>query len=169
MARHIIGIGGVSRSGKTTLAHQLKAYMEDSGLSVRVLCQDDFVLAEDDLPYVGEHVDWETPESMDWDALLRALIRSSEACDICIVEGIFAFHCKRINDYYTITVNLELEKEVFLERKKQDLRWGAEPDWYIAHIWKSHLKYRQIPAGCLKVRDAGLANPEKLARQLGLV
>ena len=40
-------------------------------------------------------------------------------------------------------IYLTLKEETFLERKRKDLRWGREPEWYIDHIWKSHLMYRE--------------------------
>ena len=33
---------------------------------------------------------------------------------------------------------------VFYKRKREDTRWGKEPDWYIDYIWDSYLKYGRL-------------------------
>ena len=60
-----------------------------------------------------------------------------------IVEGIFAYYDKTINELYDKKLFIEISKETFLQRKINDARWGMEPDWYIDHIWNSALKFGQ--------------------------
>ena len=48
-----------------------------------------------------------------------------------------------MNKLYDKTIFLKIDKETFLNRKKKDLRWGKEPDWYIEYIWENHLIYGQ--------------------------
>ena len=47
-----------------------------------------------------------------------------------------------IIQHYTHTIELAISYQTFLKRKIEDHRWGEEPDWYIQHIWESHL---QVP------------------------
>jgi len=44
----IIGIGGISNSGKSNLAGRLKSYFKDKKVSV--LCQDDYAFPKDKIP-----------------------------------------------------------------------------------------------------------------------
>ena len=46
-----------------------------------------------------------------------------------------------IRDSMNIKIFLEISKRLFIERKREDLRWGLEPDWYIEHIWEAYLRY----------------------------
>ncbi|MEL6252490.1 MAG: hypothetical protein AAFR87_10815, partial [Bacteroidota bacterium] len=59
----LIGIGGLSRSGKTKLAKRVKGLYKEQ--KVILLHQDDFVKAEEDIPLIQNHIDWEVPESID--------------------------------------------------------------------------------------------------------
>ncbi len=134
----VIGIGGVSNAGKTTLATRLKEKL--SPMRISVLCQDDFARPIFEIPQINGHVDWEVPESIDLARYYRHILREREAYDIVIAEGLFAFCDKHIYDHYDKKIFLTISKETFWRRKSKDLRWGKEPEWYMEHIWKSHFK-----------------------------
>lgn len=138
----IVGIGGVSRAGKSTLATLLSERIKADHLSVRILHQDEYVMATEDIPMIKDKRNWELPGTIDWDRLEQA-IEDSRSLDYLFVEGLFAFNNKRINDLYSYKILVEISKSKFVHRKKEDLRWGAkpEPDWYIEHIWTSYLTY----------------------------
>ncbi|MEP7322016.1 MAG: hypothetical protein ABI761_08850 [Saprospiraceae bacterium] len=138
----LIGIGGVSRAGKTTLAIKLKNRLK--GKTIGILNQDDFV-KKNGLPVIKGHIDWEHPDSLNWEDLRSAIKKSKKIYDITIVEGLFAFHDKKINSWYDHSFFVHIQKELFFKRKLKDLRWGREPDWFILHIWKSYFKYGQLP------------------------
>ncbi len=135
----VIGIGGVSNAGKSTLARNLKSAMKDA--QVVSLCQDDFAFPSASIPKVGNHTDWETPLSIDFLRYREEALKHIGTADIVILEGIFAFHDPVLNDLMDFKFFLTLKKETFLERKNQDIRWGKEPAWYIDHIWNSHREY----------------------------
>ncbi len=134
----IIGIGGVSNAGKTTLATRLKEKLHP--LRVSVLCQDDFARPTAEIPRINGHTDWEIPESIDLARYYRHILKQETAFDIVIAEGLFAFCDKHIYSHYNKKIFLRISKETFWKRKSKDLRWGKEPDWYMEHIWESHFK-----------------------------
>jgi nicotinamide/nicotinate riboside kinase len=136
-----IGIGGVSRSGKTFLANLLQKAIPDSV----VIHQDTYIPPESDIPRIKNHIDWERPEAIDWFRFREAIGSGILSRRTVIVEGLFAFYEHDINSLYNKTIFISLSQKVFLERKRIDLRWGKEPDWYIRHIWHSYLNYGQIP------------------------
>ncbi len=135
----IIGIGGVSRSGKSFLAHSLAGELR--GKKTIVLSQDDFVFPETDIPLIRDHIDWESPASIDFDKFRNHIAQSGDAYDIIIAEGLFAFADPQTNQWYDRRIHITLDYEEFIKRKREDLRWGKEPEWYIRHIWDSYLKY----------------------------
>ncbi|MEQ8239383.1 MAG: hypothetical protein RIA69_09225 [Cyclobacteriaceae bacterium] len=137
----IIGIGGVSRAGKSTLAEKLKKYFEKSRKSVHIFCQDDFVKPVISLAMVEGVPDWERPSTIKWDNLMSAMERSK--ADVKIVEGLFAFYAASIRSEYDKKIFVELERTTFESRKSKDKRWAEEPEWYANHVWKSYLKYGQ--------------------------
>ena len=141
----IIGIGGVSRSGKSYLAGQLSQLIIQSGKSVKVLDQDDFVFPEDQIPTIRDHIDWECPESIDFQRFKQSIIEASSENDFVIVEGLMVFREPEIFNLLDYKIHIELNREEFISRKQTDLRWGKEPEWYIDHIWNGYLQYGQFP------------------------
>ena len=140
---YIIGIGGVSRSGKSTVARKLKD--ELASLKVFALDMDSYVLPENDIPKINGHPNWEVPESIDYERILTLLDENKSIYEVIIVEGILAFANKELNKRYDLTVVMEISKATYLNRRKQETRWGKDPDWYLEYVWEAHLKYGQYP------------------------
>lgn len=134
----IIGIGGVSNAGKTTLAKQLKENLP--GLNVSILCQDDFPTPVDEIPTIRDHVNWEIPVSIDMNRYRDKVLEDAQSFDVVIAEGLFAFCDEHIVKHYDKKIFLTISKETFWERKSKDFRWGKEPEWYMEHIWDSHFQ-----------------------------
>ena len=138
----LIGIGGVSRSGKTALAKRLAAELQTKEKpSVHIIHQDQCVIPESQLPLISGKADWEHPVSIDWPRLNLLIDQGLQSYEIVIVEGLFAFYDQAIVERMNIKIFLEISKPLFIERKREDLRWGLEPDWYIEHIWEAYLRY----------------------------
>lgn len=139
--RLIIGIGGASRSGKSTLALQLQAEYEAQGLSVAVFHQDSFAFPETQLPLIRNHLDWDRPESMDFRRLEAAIVQAHAQFDVVIAEGILIFYDPQINRLFNRRIFIEIDKALFLEHRAQETRWGLEPDWYAEYVWECHLRW----------------------------
>lgn len=141
----VIGIGGLSTSGKSGLAKRIQEYYSEK--NVMILCQDNFVFPKSLLPRINDHIDWEHPLSIDFNKLHQKIITESSLADILIVEGILAFYDQQINLLLNKKILLEIPKKEFIARKTVDTRWGKEPLWYIEHIWNSYMKCGKIPYG----------------------
>jgi len=138
----IIGIGGCSRSGKTTLANIIKSrYADDEAI---VLNQDNFVFSEEEIPKINGHIDWECPQSMDFERLKAEIIKSKTKFKHVIVEGIMVFYDTELKNMFDKKIFIDIDKESFVRFKNSDLRWGKEPDWYVEHIWNSFEKYGRL-------------------------
>jgi nicotinamide/nicotinate riboside kinase len=137
----IIGIGGPSRSGKSTLARLLVNHYRDSGKTAIVLYMDDFVFPTEVIPKVRDKVDWECPESINFDLLSEVLDFYKSKFEVVVVDGFLAFYDKNLSNKYDERIFVSVSKETFLTRKEQDLRWGDIPRWFFEHIWESYLKY----------------------------
>jgi uridine kinase len=135
----IIGIGGISNSGKSRLAKKISEHY--AHLKVTILCQDDFAVPTPKIPLIRDHTDWEIPASIDFDRFYNEIISAAKTSDIVIDEGLFVFYEERLNQLYDKTIYMSISLETFLERKRKDLRWGKEPGWYIRHIWENHHLY----------------------------
>lgn len=137
----LIGIGGVSRSGKSTLANLLVTHFRKNGKKAIIFHQDDFVFPETEIPKIKGKTDWESPKSIDSELLHEVIADFKERFDVVIVEGLFAFHYPNINELYDKRLFVKISKRTFLIRKVMDTRWGYVPTWFVDHIWKSFLKY----------------------------
>lgn len=135
----IIGIGGVSRSGKTTLAKSLESFY--SGQKLAIIHQDDYINSAFHMPQIEDQLDWEDPDSLDFNRLWYDFNWLAFHMDIVIVEGLFAFYYPELNKKYDKRILVSIDFETFYERKKKDIRWGKIPDWYIHHIWESYQKF----------------------------
>ena len=145
----LIGIGGARQSGKTTLANELEAFFQSKGITCTIIHQDDFVLPENSLPQIKGAINWELPETIDWENIVATVSKLSSHSQIIIIEGLFAFHHNPFHISYTHQVYMEIDYPTFMERKQKDERWGPVADWYVQHIWKSHLKNKRVPPGAI--------------------
>ncbi len=135
----LIGIGGVSRAGKTSLADFFAAQLHNS----LVLHQDEYILPEIQIPKIKDRIDWEHPDSIDWQKWKTAILANQPNYDFIILDGLFAFHDGELEQDMDWKIYLSIDKDRFVQNKKDDQRWGEEPEWFIQHIWDSHLKYGQ--------------------------
>lgn len=141
LTQMLIGIGGISRSGKTKFSRKVSKWLRDQGHRVIVFHQDDFVKPEDEIPMIRDHIDWEVPESMDWGRWDETVQEAIKQYDFVIAEGLFAFWERDSSLKFDRKILVEVSDEVFFARKREDLRWGREPEWFIQHIWDNYLIY----------------------------
>jgi nicotinamide/nicotinate riboside kinase len=137
----LIGIGGGSRSGKSTLANLLVTYFRKNGKKAIIFHQDDFVFPETQIPKIKNRTDWESPQSIDFQSYKEVIELCLDKFDVVIAEGLFAFYDEALNDLYDKKFFVKVSKRTFLVRKAMDTRWGYEPTWFIDHIWNSFQKY----------------------------
>ncbi|WP_258102589.1 uridine kinase [Marinoscillum sp. MHG1-6] len=135
----LIGIGGISRAGKTTLAENMTKALKKMKKSVEVFCQDDFVKPKHALTKIEGVPDWERPNTVKWDSLISKVEKST--ADVVIVEGLFSFYPASIRSLYDKKLFLEIDENTFQNRKSADKRWTEEPGWYARHVWRSYNKY----------------------------
>ena len=140
----IIGIGGVSRSGKTTRALELKTTYEQQGKTVAVLHQDDFTQPKRLIPRIRYKIDWEHPGSMDFRRFEKEILAAQEKFDIVIAEGILVFYDPAVNALFDERILMEIDRDTFMERRAKEIRWGREPRWYLEYVWESYLRWGKL-------------------------
>lgn len=141
----IIGIGGVSRAGKTSLAQYISEWFDDK--TIKILHQDEFIVPKSDMPFIKNQIDWERPEIIDFVSFRKEILKEKEQYDYIIAEGLLVYHNPEVFGLFDKKIFLKISKETFLNRKTLDYRWENEPDWYIQHIWNSHFVYGTVPSG----------------------
>jgi uridine kinase len=163
-----IGIGGVSRAGKSTLASLLETYLEDRYSKVKIICQDDFVVEEKSMPIIDGQLDWDHPDSIDWDRLLKAVQKAKNSFDLVIVEGIFTFYKQELAQLYDLNLFLTIRKETFMERRREEERWGEEEDWYLKHVWQSYLTYGLPSVPVIELEGSNMWVMDNVIEKIGL-
>ena len=136
----LLGIGGGSNSGKTTLARKLAETL--SAYRVRVIHTDDYFAAS--MPkmvsrYSGRELeDFNQPASWDLPRFHRELEQamSDSEVDVLIVEGIFALFEAEIRELYDLSVFVDTPSdERFFRRIKWRLSQGVpledEGDYFL--------------------------------------
>lgn len=131
----VVGIGGCSRAGKTTLALQLQ---EALPFRVQIISLDECVLPEEQIPLIRNHINWEIPASLDFQLLQRRFAEAAANAQVIIIEGLFVFNVPEIFSLLHLGIFLTISRRRFIADKKTDARWGIEPLWYIYYIWKAH-------------------------------
>lgn len=131
-----IGIGGCSRSGKTSLTHRIKDLAIAKELRFKCIHQDELILPEDKLERIRDRVDWEKESSLDIEKQSSVIQDAFSRKDIIVIEGIFihpSFEPMLDNFIY-----LNIRKTDYIDRRKNETRWGDEEDWYINYVWDRH-------------------------------
>jgi len=72
----IIGIGGVSRAGKSTLSELLQKRFEQIGKSTAIIEQDKYINKVEDIPKIRDKTDWESPLSINFAKFKKAILDS---------------------------------------------------------------------------------------------
>lgn len=133
----IIGIGGVSRSGKTHLSHDIVWHYRQQGKKTIAVRQDDFVKLNSEIPKINDEINWEIPESIDYPLIIKILNFLSTDFDIIIIEGHLIYADASLVSKIDTPFLLQTNKSTFLRRKADDTRWGNIPKWYVDYIWEA--------------------------------
>jgi uridine kinase len=137
-----IGIGGVSRAGKTTLSNYISSlYPKKKTL---VISMDEFVYDDAEIPKVKDRIDWESPASVNYEAIKTKIQDNLDKYDIIITEGILIFYSEELNKLFDKRIFIDIPKSLFYIRRHSDKRWGEEPKWYIDYVWESYQKYGKL-------------------------
>lgn len=141
----VIGIGGISRSGKTKLAKKLRTYFNNKGESTILISCDDFHVNDFKLPEIKEMKNREIPISINYKKILTAIAAAkNNAVSKIIVEGHLIYANKKLAQLFNCSIFFRIDKPTFIERKIKDNRNGELPHWYIEYSWRAWQQYGQI-------------------------
>lgn len=172
MSVRVIGIGGGTGSGKSTIANAMAEHLDAAVIRI-----DDYYRPLNHLTFEErEQVNFDAPEAIDHVLLMEhlTLLRDGNSVEkphydftrhtravfgdvvepknVIIVEGLFALHWSEVNDFYHTTIFVETPKETRFERRlKRDIeergRDEAEVTFrFISHVNPMHEIYVQPTA-----------------------
>ncbi|KAL1129029.1 hypothetical protein AAG570_013561 [Ranatra chinensis] len=146
----VLGISGVTCSGKTTLARLLKK----DWVNCIHLCQDDYFLPEDSprhvvVPHLG-HNNWELITALDMDRMktdIREVMNSSlkDGVDLLILEGFLLLNDTELSSYCDVKVYVDVPYEEC--RRRRFSRTYDPPDvpgYFDDVVWPESQKNRKL-------------------------
>ncbi|MCJ7822116.1 MAG: uridine kinase [Armatimonadetes bacterium] len=147
MRAFVIGIGGGSASGKSTIAETLSRKL--SPLQVRVINQDRYFHGAARLPEHANRAgtrswpDHNHPDSLDFPRLRRDLATAREGDDeVIIVEGILVLHDAELRGLMDLKVFVDADAdERIVRRIRRNLAAGYELDG-ICDFYVDSVRYR---------------------------
>lgn len=142
--RYILGIDGLSRSGKTTLTENIKKELQKASIPVVTYHIDDYVV-EREKRYDTGYEPWYEYYFLQWDiqALKRDLFKAMEKeRTLVILEGVF-LQREEWRSFFDFVVYVKCSREERFSRESEETRkkmnnfkeryWKAE-DYYIATV-----------------------------------
>lgn len=141
----IIGIGGISRSGKTKLAKRLRTYFKKQGYITILFNTDSFLFCSKKLSLIVNYPNRETPEAINFEQLIQQItLAKCTPNSIIIIEGHLVFANPQLCKLLDCRIFFFIDKATFIKRKMKDNRWGKVSLAYIQYAWQAWLQYGQI-------------------------
>lgn len=148
----VIGIGGVSSSGKSSITNALREHLlhihdnSTDRINVDVFHQDDYYIETDD-----PSQDWECPEIIDNNTLLLHILKWKNENhhsttkhylhEILFVEGFLVSSVPSILEQCDFTFFLLVSKSICKERRFSRDSWIRDNPSYFEHVWNRYLHY----------------------------
>ncbi|MEI7984351.1 MAG: uridine kinase [Armatimonadota bacterium] len=156
----VIGIGGGTGSGKSTIANAMADHLDAAVIRI-----DDYYRPLNHLTFEErEQVNFDAPEAIDHVLLMEhiMLLRDGNAIEkphydftrhtravfgdvvepksVIIVEGLFALHWSEVNDFYHTTIFVETPKETrFARRLTRDIEERGRDEAEVTFRFNSHV------------------------------
>uniref|UniRef100_A0A8D0ZAU0 Nicotinamide riboside kinase 1 n=1 Tax=Sus scrofa TaxID=9823 RepID=A0A8D0ZAU0_PIG len=156
MKTFVIGIGGVTNGGKTTLARNLQKRLPNCS----VISQDDFFKPESEIE-TGENgfLQYDVLEALNMEEMMSAIScwmespshslvstdwRSIEEIPILIIEGFLLFNYKPLDHIWNRMYFLTIPYEECKRRRSTRVYDPPDaPGYFDGHVWPMYLKHRQ--------------------------
>ncbi|XP_014215704.1 nicotinamide riboside kinase 1 [Copidosoma floridanum] len=159
----IIGISGLTCSGKTTIAKKIQETLEDSVL----ISQDNYFLSVDDprhtlVPELN-HLNWEILTSLDMSKMYSDVMKTisslssnntleDKTCSetkILILEGFLLFNYEPIADLCQLRYFLDLSREICWNRRSNRVYNPPDvPGYFDTVVWPEYLKHKEEIFSC---------------------
>jgi uridine kinase len=166
----VIGVAGGTGSGKSTVARNVAAALEDA--SVAFIDMDAYYLDHSHLPLEERRkVNWDHPNAFDWDLLVQQLselgsgraiekpvydfhahMRSANCvrvppADVVVIDGILLFVDPRVRELCDVKVFVDADADIRLIRRiRRDMAKRGRPlgeilDQYLSTVQPMHLEF----------------------------
>ncbi|XP_044010673.1 nicotinamide riboside kinase 1 [Aphidius gifuensis] len=148
----VVGISGVTGSGKTTLATSLNKTIDNS----IVLNQDDYFFDKKDKRHtlISElnHVNYDIISSMDMEKMYNDIIKiikcnnddDDKTTRVLILDGFLLFDCQKIADICNLKYFLILDKDECIKRREKRVYDPPDvPGYFDIAVWPGYINYKR--------------------------
>lgn len=159
----LIGVGGASRAGKTTISKTLQRTLGAE------LIHGDYFKRREGRPRMRlgkkEFQNCEVPEAWDWNAVYKKLTQlATGERKVVIFESFLAFSQPWLRELFEVSIFVSVPKPILKERRCRTAeKFLYSPVYFEQCIWPAYEKYGQ-PPDCAFVLDGTLA-PHVIAQQ----
>lgn len=173
----VVGLGGVTNGGKTTLCEVLNQRFSADRyrLRVKTLNLDEYYRPEDDSRHIYlakyHHPDWDCFNAFDIDLFLQDLGTMRDQCDLLLVEGCLIFNIPSPFAFH-LSYYFDLPYEACRERRVHRHYDPPNADGYFdEHVWPAFLQAKKNILSSnrhigLKVIDSSKESFESLEERL---
>lgn len=152
----VIGIGGTSNGGKTSLVERISKSFPNS----HCIHMDDYFYSQDEIPYDKElgHKNYDIVEAIDFQKLSRDVISWTQIqkethintkSSLLFVEGILVLNHKPLSQLFDMRFCMAISKNECIKRRLKRKYPTPDPEGYFDNcLWPQYLKYsREIDKG----------------------
>jgi nicotinamide/nicotinate riboside kinase len=149
----VVGLGGVTNGGKTTMCDSLKRLFSSDKYNLRVqsLHMDDYFRLEDDPHHIHldefNHHDWDCLNALDTDHFIADLQSTRLKCDILLVEGFLIYNVpssSKDKHLFDLAYYFDLPYEECRKRRLERNYDPPDPHGYFeGHVWEAYVKARE--------------------------
>jgi nicotinamide/nicotinate riboside kinase len=142
----VIGLGGVTCSGKTTMSDQLSKYLSSQYNNVRVIDLDSYARDENDPKHIHlpelNHKDWESLTSLHVDRFISDIksIINNNHNNVLIIEGFLIYSIDELKSIFNLSYYFDLNfDECRKRRNRRTYNPPDPPNYFDKHVWPSYL------------------------------
>ena len=165
----IVGLGGVTNGGKTTMCRSLQRVFSTEPYHLHVLCMhlDHYFRSPDDPNHVHleqfNHHDWDSLNALHIDRFIDDLENNRKQCDLLLVEGFLIFNIPYPLDknltVFDLIYYFDLPFEECLRRRLDRNYDPPDPEGYfIGHVWNTALKAKKDAIDQFHLKQENLVN-----------
>lgn len=143
----LVGLGGVTNGGKTTMCRSLERLFSapEKDLRVSSMHLDHYFRSLDDPHHVHlkefDHHDWDSLAALDVDRFLSDLQSKRQQCDLLLVEGFLIFSIDYNQRGFDLMYYFDLPYEECLRRRStRDYDPPDPPNYFVGHVWNASVK-----------------------------
>ncbi len=135
----IIGISGISGSGKTLLTKELIKKIKID----KIIYVDDYWKKHKSIPKsVSKWREWEKPSNIKFDKLYKDILRLKKKGYNLLVEGFYLYYKKDIRDIIDFKTYITLPNKLVIKRRINKFGYGNNQEFYSREILiKEYKKY----------------------------